>query len=240
MGMETWQFEGATVTEEKALGAQERMREEFEKWATPRSFQLFRRKTHKDEYEMHPTDYAWQIWQAAYAASLADSPSGTAAETKENSVHVDAKCPVCGSDNREVRKRSTCVMSCPPQWWRWVKDERANCFDDDSIECDYYWHDSTFGAASGPSVREKEPEWILTKDRMPEKQGEYWVWLVPHKPQPSSMEPGDSIFTDFKPYARKIKTYMSREGKLRFNCGATEFPEYWRRLPAPPKTEASK
>jgi hypothetical protein len=150
----------------------------------------------------------------AYAASLADSPSPTAPNEE---LVVDLA--------RELYDCFVMGGMEPQDAYPGIR-ELLNAYN--------------LGAASGPSLREKEPEWILTKDRMPEKQGEYWVWLVPHKPQPSSMEPGDSIFTDFKPYARKIKTYMSREGKLRFNCGATEFPEYWRRLPAPPKTEASK
>src|SRR5580693_857486 len=53
----------------------------------------------------------------------------------ERPAATDAECPICGSRERAKRRRSHCAMTCPPQWWRWVTDERASPTDE--IECDY-------------------------------------------------------------------------------------------------------
>ena len=80
--------------------------------------------------------------------------------------------------------------------------------------------------------------WTPITEGMPEVEGEYWVWVVPHKPQPSSLDPGDTVFVDFKPCRRTCKTYRSKQGELRFNCGAVEFPQYWRAI-GPDPAEAA-
>ena len=56
--------------------------------------------------------------------------------------------PGCGSVVRSQRRRSVCVMTCPPVDWRWITDSRLSPTDE--IECCHLWHDSTPVSAAPP------------------------------------------------------------------------------------------
>lgn len=65
-----------------------------------------------------------------------------------------ATCPTCGSDARNNRGVKRCKMACPPENWRWVKDEQLTCTD--YIECADPWHESSPGAAALPRAQREE------------------------------------------------------------------------------------
>jgi hypothetical protein len=82
--------------------------------------------------------------------------------------------------------------------------------------------------------------WTKVSERMPEGEGKFWVWLVPHKPQPSSLDPGDLVFLNFPPHAEIVSTWRDKHGNKRFNCGAVQLPTHWMPLPEPPCADETR
>lgn len=135
-------------------------------------------------------------------------------------------CPVCGEIMRAVCGK--CGVPQPAGYaYRYADGIRFNgglCVNgSDPIESIPYYF-----APPQPAQ-----QWISV-ETMPTAHGEYWVWLVPHDPQPASEEPRDTVVTNFTPYARVVKTYQHPTKGIRFNCGATERPTHWMPLPEPP------
>ena len=75
-------------------------------------------------------------------------------------------------------------------------------------------------------------EWISVEKDMPkEVDQEVWAWVVPN----SGIEHDGSLtIGSFDPYMRTVKTYLSRNGDIRFNCGALQEVTHWQPKPLPP------
>jgi hypothetical protein len=81
-------------------------------------------------------------------------------------------------------------------------------------------------AASGPSLREKEPEWISVEERLPQENERVLIW-----------------FNEGKIYGSRARFGWIFQGHWKPEGGNGNFDDrvaYWARILAPPKTEASK
>jgi len=100
---------------------------------------------------------------------------------------------------------------------------------------------SGFAAYLRKAARAVESEgdgWIEIKEgcEMPAADVELWCWVVPRESFYFDV-PGYEHQTTpgiWEPHAKVIRTFRTREGDVRFNCGCGETVTYYRLLPAPP------
>jgi hypothetical protein len=80
-------------------------------------------------------------------------------------------------------------------------------------------------------------KWISVDVEMPkEEDRKFWCWVGPSD---GILASGGTLIKAAHPFYMKIiRTYRSREGNIKFNCGTLEKVTHYQPLPAPPTNDA--
>ncbi|MBU6232177.1 DUF551 domain-containing protein [Patescibacteria group bacterium] len=80
-------------------------------------------------------------------------------------------------------------------------------------------------------------EWISVKDQMPEIPDiKLWCNIIPRESYYFRVPGYEGVTTmaNFAPYQTIVKTYLTKNGEIRFNCGCLEEVTHWAELPDHP------